>query len=267
MVTLMISDGTVILLRFAFVLHDGARDVWVSEPSGVSPVRSLLKTRVERVYASGSVLRLGFEGGVEIESPAGYQRERFAWAVEFSDGRGSVTGRTLTAPAVSDDDQLAEIAAHDGVADQVREVTYFFHFRFNGIDARAAACELGDTAGADEEIDGTDLWHVWAFRPQHISARACAQARVEMERIAARHGGHYLGWDLTRLGSGNIADVPEPLFGIVEYDNPAVLHRLSAMTSRTRCGKPITITIDPDPGLAFCESCLLDEVIEKARGH
>jgi hypothetical protein len=209
-VTLGLSDGMAISLRLPFVLRRGGA-IEVTEDCAIAVVSSLLQMRVRRLHAVASRLQIGFDGSVEIRSMDS-RAHKYLWNIVLPDGRSSVSGMRITAPDTSDQERLAQIAGNDGVLGQVRDVTHFFQFPFNRAGALATARQLrseGD-AGADEEIDDDDLWHVWAFRPQHISLEACATARIEMQHLAARHGGRYTGWDLTRRGRGHLGATDPP---------------------------------------------------------
>jgi hypothetical protein len=118
----------------------------------------------------------------------------------MENARGSrlVTGLT--------DSERRELAAaeREGVIGQRRYVAHSFRFPHNQAGAREACAELlqrgWTNPSYDEEFEGDDLWHVWMFHPQLISGEALAQARDELQSVATRHGGRYVGWWLTRDG-------------------------------------------------------------------
>ena len=53
-------------------------------------------------------------------------------------------------------------------------------------------------------------------------------------------------------------------YGLVEGENPRRLHRLSAMSGRTQCGKPIVRLPSRPSGIEMCEHCTL---MDKATGR
>jgi hypothetical protein len=84
---------------------------------------------------------------------------------------------------------------------EFRWVTHFFSFPLNREGAMAAYRELTDAGWPevipDETREGSNYWHIAAFRRQRISADSIGATRQELEEVAARHGGEYDGWDLT----------------------------------------------------------------------
>jgi hypothetical protein len=116
-----------------------------------------------------------------------------------------------------DDRRRLDALAREGFRpDEPRWVTHRFTFFFNGPGAAGASAELKrlgwPRVTVEEEVPDGDSWHVCAWRTHALTEDCVARTRTELEALAARHGGEYESWELTRDGLGRMPDPAETRF-------------------------------------------------------
>ena len=112
------------------------------------------------------------------------------------------------------DAETVEALRRRGVAGD-QWLRHGFTFLANEDGAELAAGELRSLGfrhlAVDEEVTGDTYWHVAAFRVESPDDDQLAGRRTALSELAARHGGHYTGWDLAELGNGSVPDPTNPL--------------------------------------------------------
>lgn len=135
--------------------------------------------------------------------------------------------------------------ANDCLPPQTRIwVTHFFsHFGSSGPERvafraalRAAGFGTGSQTdaeiGSDEEVDGDEFWHHWAFTIFPASPEELVQAYQLAQKIAAAHGVREDGWKVRRNPSQ------------MRLCSDAELHRAVAMHSSGRLARSLSRRLD-----------------------
>jgi regulator of ribonuclease activity B len=127
-----------------------------------------------------------------------------------------ISVRTMPHLTPDDSRRLDALARDNLAAAEPRWVTHRFTFFFNGAGAAGASTELKrlgwPRVTVEEEVPDGDCWHVCAWRTQALTEDCVARTRAELEALAARHGGEYESWELTRDGLGRMPDPAETRF-------------------------------------------------------